>query len=76
MVMSFMTVGRRQVFLWILIKGSFTSRTAKIINLPLEFRFPSSSFGINIHATYRVFCHCYLLMLKFLNFPLQEATLE
>ena len=71
-----MFVVGRQVLLRISIKRSFAPWAAKIIGLPIVFRFRSSTLGVNIHPTNRVFCHYYLLVIKFQNLPSQEATLE
>lgn len=74
MMVGFMFVMGSQVLFRVVIKGNLTTRTAEILGLSFVFRFSSSGFGINIHATHRVFCHFYLLMLKIQDYPKQEAT--
>lgn len=46
-----------QVFLGLFVKGGFAARGAKIVHLPIVFRFPLGSGLVDFHLTYWIDCH-------------------
>src|SRR5581483_3279307 len=60
-----LTVTLLKILLGVFLERTFATRRAKVIGLPLVFRFAGSSFGFHIHATNGVYiscCHCVLLL--------------
>ncbi len=46
-----------QVFLGVFVKGGFAARGAKIVHLPIVFRFPLGGSLVDFHLTYWIDCH-------------------